>query len=142
MFSPNSKAASFDCTKASTNVERKICGSEHLSALDVEMAQTYIKARKLESAIRYDQREWLHNTRNRCATEYCLSSVYEERIYELRQKISGTTQEPGSRQLSSDSRVATQDYQANKVSKSKRTPTIGGFGLGDIGSCLCEECST
>jgi len=57
-------AASFDCAKAGTAVERAVCGDPDLGALDEDMAAAYAKARAALSPaaaeiVRQGQRQWL-----------------------------------------------------------------------------------
>lgn len=86
LFSTPAFAASFDCSKASTPIEKAICSSKRLSALDVELAGTYAAARKLSGdAVRESQRKWLSETRAECEDyEECLEQVYLTRIATLR----------------------------------------------------------
>src|SRR5687768_16262824 len=79
-------AASFDCSKASTPIEKTICGSPRLSALDDELAATYAAARKNGGdAVRRSQRTWLAETRAECEDyDECLEQVYLTRIAALR----------------------------------------------------------
>ena len=66
-------AASFDCTKAATRVERMICADISLSRLDDVMSQTYGQMRMAQSAdagasawLKKTQREWIKQ-RNACS---------------------------------------------------------------------------
>lgn len=74
---PAAQAASFDCAKATTPVEKAICQSPVLSALDDEVAKLY--ARRLQFAgIERDsaisaQRKWLREDRNWCKDEQCIA---------------------------------------------------------------------
>lgn len=82
-------AASFDCTKASTWVEKTVCSQSKLSKSDEVVAQKY-KA-KLATATEYedsnafriaarnDQRNWIKFQRNTCNSEQCLIREYKER---------------------------------------------------------------
>jgi uncharacterized protein len=80
-------AASFDCAKASTDVERMICASGDLSALDETLAGYYRAAQDTlpgaKSCMQSDQRTWLAQTRNRCRDEACLKEAYLDRLSEL-----------------------------------------------------------
>lgn len=79
--------ASFDCAKATTAVEKTICASPRLSALDGELAATYAAARKLggSAALRDEQRRWAAKSRDACGTSAdCLEAAYLLRIAELR----------------------------------------------------------
>ena len=78
-------AASFDCAKAATDVERKICNNEKLSGLDAAMGEIYERELSRDSAakqIRAAQKAWL-DTRNRCNDIACLEAKYEQRIADL-----------------------------------------------------------
>lgn len=86
-------AASFDCSKAGTNVEKTICSSIGLAAYDKSVTQTYklaltyYQAKKNEKStiaeLKKTQREWL-SQRNACgANVACLEKVMSERIGEI-----------------------------------------------------------
>ena len=80
-------AASFDCAKASTVVERLICGNPQVSRQDDELSVAYKEAatQARDSApLIVDQKRWLKNERGLCRDENCLKKVYQERIGELR----------------------------------------------------------
>jgi uncharacterized protein YecT (DUF1311 family) len=74
--------ASFDCTKAATSVEKLICGSAELSALDSRMAKRYgdaVRRSVNAPALRRQQRDWLRDVRDRCKDEACISDAYLRR---------------------------------------------------------------
>ena len=79
------QAASFDCRKASSFVEKAVCDSAELSALDEALSRNY--QRMLASNIgdggrkqlRADQRAWLAK-RNACRTSSCVNTLYQERV--------------------------------------------------------------
>jgi hypothetical protein len=76
--------ASFDCARASTRVERMICGNAELGALDRGIAIFYASGRRNPRpgrAVR-EQREWL-TTRNGCETRACLRQAMMERLWDL-----------------------------------------------------------
>lgn len=80
------QAASFDCAKAATAVEKTICGDAELSKLDEDLAGAYTDAldRAAEpDAVKTVQRTWLRNTRDACADAACLKAAYQARIEEL-----------------------------------------------------------
>lgn len=80
-------AASYDCTKAKTTVEKTICLSPQLSRFDEVMASIYKTAIATDvdnTSLRQTQRDWQRLVRNQCSTEACLVSVYEHRIDQLR----------------------------------------------------------
>jgi uncharacterized protein len=83
----SSAAASFDCTKASTAIEKLICGSPQISRLDEELSVAYKEAAtqtRDRDPLVIDQKRWLKNERGLCRDENCLKMVYQERIIELK----------------------------------------------------------
>ncbi|PNX46899.1 MAG: hypothetical protein BV456_11680 [Thermoplasmata archaeon M8B2D] len=86
-------AASFDCQKASTNIEKTICGAptgaEFLRGLDERLSDKYntikeaLPENKKNSFI-HSQRKWLRERNENCETHYdirnCLKPMYRERI--------------------------------------------------------------
>jgi uncharacterized protein YecT (DUF1311 family) len=86
-------AASFDCAKARTNVEKAICADAELSKQDERMAALYgevLKASSNNSVLKKAQREWL-KYRQTCFTpaykqkeNFCLSDRYRSHIRILR----------------------------------------------------------
>lgn len=86
LFSVAGVAASFDCKKASTLVERQICADPTLSALDDQLAAAYqraLAAAKDKQAILDQQRAWLSATRDDCSNEACLKAAYKSRLVQL-----------------------------------------------------------
>lgn len=83
-------AASFDCAKAATPLERAVCGDPRLSTLDEQLAQAYREAlgRLGESAplLRASQRDWLKSlpAPSPGGDNALVSSDYEARIAALR----------------------------------------------------------
>jgi uncharacterized protein YecT (DUF1311 family) len=81
-------APSFDCRKASTQVENMICDSPRLAALDSELADAYRTALRdspwasANRRIRSAQTAWIAR-RNQCQSSRCLSQTYHDRIGEL-----------------------------------------------------------
>ena len=69
----SARAASFDCKRAKTEIEKEICGLPELSALDGKIAQLYSAAVKIlkeanpsqVARLQKDQVAWL-STRNDC----------------------------------------------------------------------------
>jgi uncharacterized protein len=84
----NAQAASFNCAKASTFVEKEICHNPYLSKLDEVMATNY--KYMLASAIgegaakdlKQTQKQWL-GQRNSCTTSDCIEKAYLTRIDEI-----------------------------------------------------------
>ena len=78
-------AVSFDCSKATTKIEKIICGDNELSKLDDQLSSAYKISLQEESdadAIRHDQKEWM-KARNACQDVACIKRVYEKRISDL-----------------------------------------------------------
>jgi uncharacterized protein len=83
---PVAQAASFDCLKAKSRIERMICKENGLSSQDVDLAKRYqyaIQNSSDKEKIISEQRQWLTNVRNACQDEDCLASTYGERNREL-----------------------------------------------------------
>ncbi len=79
-------AASFNCAKASNNIEHLICGDKKLSVLDEDLLKVYKQAKKNSDAskIKNEQKSWIKFTRNECSTIECLKTVYKKRIEKLK----------------------------------------------------------
>jgi len=76
------QAASFDCGKATTKVEKMICADAELSKLDEEITRKYSQAKKdLQNASWFaeQQRLWLQH-RDTCQDRGCLESSYRQRL--------------------------------------------------------------
>ena len=82
-----SVAAAFDCSKANSPAEKRICSDPLLAKMDHEMGTLYrnlIRSSKNAKAWESDQRGWLVH-RNRCkGDDSCLRSKYLERLVILR----------------------------------------------------------
>lgn len=79
------QAASFDCSKASTKIEKTICSDTELSKLDGDLSEIYQSALQKElqiKTVRYDQKEWL-KIRNGCLDRDCIKEAYVSRIAQL-----------------------------------------------------------
>ena len=76
-------AASFDCSKATTKVEKMVCASPELSQLDESLSRAYQAVQKrFGKAAVLDQMWWLHR-RDKYTNEIGLKMHYERRIKEL-----------------------------------------------------------
>lgn len=86
LFALTTQAASFDCAKAKTPLEKTICSNAIISKLDDEMSVKYqaaLKSFPVKGFVRAQQREWLADTRlldckKDCAKE--LTEAYQTRI--------------------------------------------------------------
>ena len=80
-------AASFDCDKARTRIEKAVCADPGLSRLDELLGRFYQGARQQlaenASCLEADQRRWLRAVRDPCASAGCLRKAYLERLAEL-----------------------------------------------------------
>ena len=81
-------AASFDCAKAHSVVEKMVCSHPTLSQLDEDLALIYKQAMQREPQVRELQQVWLRDTRAACETVDCLSMAYRSRIAALSGKPS------------------------------------------------------
>jgi len=80
------QAASFDCLKAATNVEKLIFSDPAISQLDSELGAAYktkIDKAAHKDALKQEQRQWLKTELNTCKDSGCLSKAYSQRIAEL-----------------------------------------------------------
>ncbi|MFZ5724058.1 MAG: lysozyme inhibitor LprI family protein [Pseudomonadota bacterium] len=80
-------AASFPCGRATTPVEKIVCGDPELSMLDEHLGRYYSAARAAvqaaDSCLVADQKQWLRTQRNVCRDAACLRQVYLQRLAEL-----------------------------------------------------------
>lgn len=85
-LSAGARAASFDCAKASTPVEKMICGNQKLSELDEYLGRYYANARAelgaAKSCLALQQRVWIKH-RGTCTDVTCLERFYLRRLAEL-----------------------------------------------------------
>lgn len=85
---PTTQAASFDCKKARSTVEKLICSDAALSRLDDDLARAYrgsLKDAPGKETLRSQQMEWLTKTRDACKDRECLVKAYYDRIVQLDQ---------------------------------------------------------
>ena len=89
-------AASFDCNRAETRIEKMICAEAELSKLDDDLAGAYAIALENRSqsdtkeALKNDQKTWLKE-RNTCGDTSCVKSSYVNRLAVLT-KLSGKSE--------------------------------------------------
>jgi uncharacterized protein len=82
----NVHAASFDCKKAKTEIEKMICSDMETSQFDEELSRVYKKALALapyKQQMKKQQQEWVKILRNACEDEPCLRREYRDRIAAL-----------------------------------------------------------
>ena len=78
-------AASFDCSKAKSEMEKAICSDQKLSALDEHLGRYYaVAVEELKdgaSCLKAEQRDWVKTKRNPCAANVaCLTAAYMKRL--------------------------------------------------------------
>jgi uncharacterized protein YecT (DUF1311 family) len=81
---------SFDCAKAGTPVEKLICATPSVSALDLKLSESYKTLLRLSEdkpGLKKEQALWIKTKRNVCETVDCLQSAYQSRLDELEASI-------------------------------------------------------
>lgn len=84
--SMHAQAASFDCNKADTKIEKTICSDNELSELDGILSSIYEQALDRSTdrqQVIKKQKEWLKGIRNTCQETECLTKVYKKRINDI-----------------------------------------------------------
>ena len=79
LLAPTAAAAGFDCTKASTLIEKTVCDTPTLSAKDDELNRRYKTLKHLQ-VIRQLQAYWLSDVRSSCQTSDCLEATYRAQV--------------------------------------------------------------
>ena len=67
--------------------EKLVCADRELSALDVELAGAYRRAREMaadKEALRQQQLRWLRESMRPCKDQACLAQAYRQRLSQLR----------------------------------------------------------
>jgi uncharacterized protein len=92
LLSTHANSASFNCSKASTWVEKTVCTNAELSKLDEAMAKKYRKdltnaandedSEAYKNNVILNQKLWLNFQRNTCKDTKCLIREYTEHIEE------------------------------------------------------------
>lgn len=83
------QAASFDCAKASTSIEKMICGDAELSKLDEDMNAAYktaLQDKEQADTIKQAQKQWM-KMRNNCNYATCMKITYMARLKELTESM-------------------------------------------------------
>lgn len=85
---PTAHAVSFDCAKATTFVEKEICGNSLLGKFDDALSENYkyMLASNIGDGarknLRATQKKWL-SERNKCTNNICLVDAYKKRVDEI-----------------------------------------------------------
>ena len=98
LFALKANAASFDCAKAKSFIEKEICSNQNLGSFDEELSDLYkraISSRNNAPEITAEQRKWLRETRNICSDSACLIKAYQVRIKELQASLLNQTTSKG-----------------------------------------------
>lgn len=78
-------AASFDCAKAQTRVEKLICADAELSRLDDDLGRAWkqhLSDNKFQDQFRTTQKHWI-TRRNECTDAGCLKQTYQARLEQM-----------------------------------------------------------
>lgn len=121
-------AASFDCAKAGTKIEKMICGDAELSKLDEEMNTAYkiaLQNEKKVDAIRQAQKQWLKK-RNGCTDAACVSQAYEARLLSLAATHASSDGEAATKQVAKDNPQEVQQYYF-QLTKGAGTPVCDAY---------------
>jgi len=142
------QAASFDCEKASTAIEKMICGNDELSKLDEELNRAYKSAlqdNRNAKTIQQDQKQWMKG-RNNCQDSSCIKRAYEDRLSSVRRTIAAVDPTIGKQllcQKSTDLSVPYDFYVG--VAPNRQTfaqPISSTFGLSKTAIPLADWPST
>lgn len=80
-------AATIDCRKAQSRVEKTICADAELTELDEHLNRYYNAAKAAaegaEACLQTDQVQWLKSVRDPCKDNACLKTAYLNRLGEL-----------------------------------------------------------
>jgi uncharacterized protein len=102
LLSTQATAASFDCKKAASWVEKTVCANPELSKLDEQMAKAYTDALKSlspegQQETKQYQKQWLKNLSSYCEAELkaewvrdkekCLKKAYKKRTKQLQESL-------------------------------------------------------
>jgi uncharacterized protein len=90
-------AATTDCRSTKNRIERLICASPKVSALDNQLAQLFDKVEnetrgidgetgKVIDSFGNEHRRWVRRVRNHCSSEKCLQHVYRDRITQVKRQ--------------------------------------------------------
>ena len=114
-------AASFNCSRASTFVEKQICTDPTLSAHDNEMAALYkrLRASSKSGELVSSQRKWLRQM-VLCTDPACISRLQTERLAELRQF--STIDAPAGAPISAPSPVTVSDQLSSGFASGSAQP--------------------
>lgn len=132
----NSHAASFDCGKAVSEVEKLICGDEEHAQLDDGLSKTYRKVLRSAAdpaSLKREQTKWLREARDKCADSACLEKEYRNRLAALKKFLTATR--AGEESANASEREAPAELKrllrAGEDIKDFRKADLNGDGLSD-----------
>lgn len=111
------QAASFDCAKAATKVEKLICSDAGLSKLDEALNEAYktaLQDGKQTDAVKQAQKRWMKE-RNGCADANCVRRAYIKRNEQLRE-VRGTPAQPAKIATTEQSKTGSGNVEAKDSS--------------------------
>lgn len=79
LLSSYTYSAGFDCRKASTEIEKKICGTPSLSILDEQLSAVFKPLKNIHT-FQIIESEWRESERNTCESTECLEDAYDQQI--------------------------------------------------------------
>ena len=86
----DSGGPSFDCSRANSTVNKLICSTPELSALDRELAEMFQnmsgQAAFDAKALRREEDAWLADMHRRCNDAACIRTAYQQRLAQLRER--------------------------------------------------------
>ena len=109
-------AASFDCSKATTQTEVAICNDPELSALDDLMAEVWLKGKEKHDLFWhiYNQKEWLVK-RDECLDIECLKTEIRERISDLKLNLNPSKKKKKSSSYSLGTIIVPPSFDCSKA---------------------------
>lgn len=91
LLSSPAAAASFDCAKAATTVEKIVCADKEISALDDELNKLYQQRLAValdQQGMKSMQRNWLKSLGERCKDAECVKMDYDIQVETLKGPVS------------------------------------------------------
>lgn len=128
---------SFDCSKASTFVEKSICADKKLSDMDNVLMSRYKKAyvaTKDQELLKNEQKYWLKNVRNVCKNNKCIEDAYIDRLLKL--NINLDKNQGG---IENASEIKEKDMQITNQVDIDKSIRIKGFYIGMLYEKACEN---
>ena len=131
-FHATVEAASLDCEKANSAVEKMICADAELSRLDDDLAKAYSKKMSLQNTrqgvLTVSQKAWLEK-RNKCGDSPCIQEVYKQRLDELAGIERTVTSVPGIRGNTTEHSLETREprYYTFDLTKGNGIPVCEAY---------------